>query len=289
MNLATDPYADILDLLVTPRAEEVGGADPPTHFTAAPVFQECTDCNGLDTNFLDQFTDLDTILNMDMSQQIHCQDGDVFLPDVTTPSSPSSSSSIGAVTSDLATPTCLYSPLDSSTTFTLCMEGVVYEQGLMALLCADVSDAVTTATPLTSTTPPTTPLSIASTPSSSTSPLSLLYHALSPNKDQLQDDAGSRTSQDGTPPSAKRARSNAPSAAGLGKRGPRYTERRQKNNEASKVSRKRRKERCEEMALREEKLKEENARLRRQVEEMMNETSVLKALLVSRLASQRAV
>ena len=43
------------------------------------------------------------------------------------------------------------------------------------------------------------------------------------------------------------------------------------------------------MALREEKLKEENARLRRQVEEMMNETSVLKALLVSRLASQRAV
>ena len=37
---------------------------------------------------------------------------------------------------------------------------------------------------------------------------------------------------------------------------------------------------------REERLREENARLRKQVEEMVNETSMLKALLVTRLAGQ---
>lgn len=285
MNLAADPYVDILDLLLTPCVEG-GESEAPTNMTAAPGFQECTDCNGLDTNFLDQFTALDTILNMDTWQQTlyslnssNSTDENLFLPIVATPSP----SSIGTA-SDLATPTSLYSPVlvtPGNSTFTLHVDGEVYEEGPLAFLHTN-TDGVTS----TSTTPPTTPLSLTTTPSSA-SPLSLLYNALSPHKLLPQD-----AQDDSNPPSAKRPRSSGSSSSsttGLGKRGPKYAERRQKNNEASKVSRRKRKERYEEMAAREEKLREENARLRRQVKEMANETSLLKALLVSRLAGQRTV
>lgn len=241
---------------------------------AAPAFQECTSCNGLDANFLDQFTDLDQILNMDMSQQhaLTCldlspdlQDGDVFLLEATP-----SSSTPSPGNSDLDTPTGLYIPTDAPATYHST------DQAIMALLCENTDAIITPTTP--SITSPTTTPSI----TSSTSPLSILYNALSPHKRLLsgEDDLGVPS-----PSPAKRPH-NAPSG-GLGKRGTKYAERRQKNNEASKVSRKRRKERHQELVEREEILREENAKLRRQVEELMNETSLLKSLLVTRLAGQR--
>lgn len=59
---------------------------------------------------------------------------------------------------------------------------------------------------------------------------------------------------------------------------------RQKNNEASRVSRAKRRERHATIFTRVTDLEEENARLRKEVEEMEAETARLKKLLVERLS-----
>lgn len=272
------PYADLLLDLGTPCAEEWGGADPSPQAALALVFPECTDCNGLDENFLDQFTDLDKILNMDTSHfsSADYQEGNLFLPDTATPTSPSSSSPLS--TGDAPWTSDLAMTLLEGVSGTLCPSSE-QEQVLMPIICSRVDD-------VTPTTPPITPLpSTTATTPSSASPLSLLYSTLSPNGSLHQDEDNASPSDN--PPPAKRPRNTT--SDGAGKKDAKYAERRQKNNEASKVSRRKRKERYQELAAREEQLKEENARLRRQVEEMVNETSVLKALLVKRLTIQRPV